>query len=323
MIVIVIIIRLFLSAVFLLAGISKLKNIPATQKAVKDFGVPISFTAFVGWALPITEISAALLLLFDVAVAYASILISLLLILFIALISRLIYQNKTIDCNCFGETGKSPTGWHTIYRNGSWLLLAILPLLQSTEMSSMLSWSANEISIGILTTFLLVQTLFIYQLFSKNIQQNDKVNHLEYAVFRGLPIGTKLPDFNGINPKGEAQDLALWIDNQKPTLLLFLAANCSPCESLLPKAMQWHQNHADRFKVIFITQKDEKFNVLNNLDKVHQLIVNDKNLAFQTFKISGFPSAVLIHSNKIIAQRPAAGAERIQKMVDDLVDYEL
>ena len=57
-------IRLFLVAIFALAGIGKLLDLKGSEKAVKDFGVPEDLAKPFSVLLPVAEIFIAILLLF-------------------------------------------------------------------------------------------------------------------------------------------------------------------------------------------------------------------------------------------------------------------
>ena len=57
-------IRLFLAAIFLLAGVGKLLDLEGSEKAVKAFGTPEDFAKTFAIALPFAEIVFAVCLLF-------------------------------------------------------------------------------------------------------------------------------------------------------------------------------------------------------------------------------------------------------------------
>ena len=77
------IIRLFLAAIFILAGIGKLLDLKGSEKAVKDFGVPEILAKPFSIILPIAEIAFAILLLFVETSWFGAIGGSVLLLIFI------------------------------------------------------------------------------------------------------------------------------------------------------------------------------------------------------------------------------------------------
>ncbi|HXR64528.1 MAG TPA: MauE/DoxX family redox-associated membrane protein, partial [Ktedonobacteraceae bacterium] len=54
--------RLLLSAVFLIAGLAKLADLPGSQRALHNFGVPEMLARPLGIVLPIVEIVTAIAL---------------------------------------------------------------------------------------------------------------------------------------------------------------------------------------------------------------------------------------------------------------------
>ena len=75
--------RLFLAAVFGLAGFAKLVDLAGSRKAVAEFGVPASLAGFVAVALPAVEMVIAVLLLFTVSSWIGAIGAAVLLTLFV------------------------------------------------------------------------------------------------------------------------------------------------------------------------------------------------------------------------------------------------
>ena len=63
MLIILLIGRLFLSGVFLLAGITKLADRPGSRKSLVDFGLPKALAGLGAVVLPVTEIAVGLCLI--------------------------------------------------------------------------------------------------------------------------------------------------------------------------------------------------------------------------------------------------------------------
>src|SRR5690348_6314242 len=118
--------RLALAGVFIVAGIGKLLDLPGSQQAMRNFGVPEPFAKPAGIALPLVEIGIALLLLPVAAAPGGAMLALLLLAAFISAIAVNLARGNRPDCNCFGQLHAAPIGWPTLARNGGLAALALV-----------------------------------------------------------------------------------------------------------------------------------------------------------------------------------------------------
>ena len=109
--------RLVLAAVFVVAGLAKLMDLPGSRQAMSGFGVPSCPGGSFGLFLPLAELVTAVLL-FPLASAWWGGLAALtLLLLFIAGISVTMARGQAPDCHCFGQLHSEPVGWSTLVRN--------------------------------------------------------------------------------------------------------------------------------------------------------------------------------------------------------------
>jgi uncharacterized membrane protein YphA (DoxX/SURF4 family) len=103
--------RLLLSGVFLLAGLSKLKDLPGSRQSLIGFGIPELLAKPLALLLPIAEAAVAVGLLVASS-AWASAAAALgLLILFILVIAVSLGRGRKPDCHCFGQIHSRPIGW--------------------------------------------------------------------------------------------------------------------------------------------------------------------------------------------------------------------
>src|SRR4051812_44929918 len=105
--------RLILAAVFLVAGLAKLRDLEGSREAARGFGAP----AFVGTLLPFAELATAGLLLPRATASAGAIAAATLLALFVAAIARAIARGEAPDCHCFGALHSEPAGARTLARN--------------------------------------------------------------------------------------------------------------------------------------------------------------------------------------------------------------
>src|SRR5437762_12811566 len=95
--------RLFLAAIFVLAGVAKFLDLKGSEKAFTEFGIPDVIALPASIALSVAEILIAFLFLSTATSWYAAIGASALLLLFIG---QMIYQmarGNSPDCHCFGQ----------------------------------------------------------------------------------------------------------------------------------------------------------------------------------------------------------------------------
>ena len=114
---ITVLLRMALSAVFGVAGVTKLLDPSGTREAVKNFGSPEPLAPALSIALPIVELAIAAGLLFASTARSSALAALLILMLFVVAISVNLARGQTHDCHCFGQLYSRPLGWPTLARN--------------------------------------------------------------------------------------------------------------------------------------------------------------------------------------------------------------
>lgn len=123
-------IRVLLSTVFLVAGLSKLVDLGGSVQALREFGVPRVLSRL-GVALPPVELAVAIGLLFTPTALYAAWGALALLLVFIAGIAVNLIRGRRPDCHCFGQVHSRPISRWTLGRNivlaggAAWLLVVL------------------------------------------------------------------------------------------------------------------------------------------------------------------------------------------------------
>lgn len=98
--------RLVLGGVFLVAGALKVPTPESLAKATQAYQVlPHDLAAYVGYALPTSEVVLGLLLVLGLFTRVSAVITSLLLVAFIVGIAQAWARGLTIDCGCFGGGG--------------------------------------------------------------------------------------------------------------------------------------------------------------------------------------------------------------------------
>lgn len=102
--------RLILGAVLLIAGAIKAASFEESVFATRSYRIlPFDLTALVGYALPVIEIIAGLLLILGLFTRVAAIVGGLLMLAFIGAIASVWARGLSIDCGCFGGGGARGT----------------------------------------------------------------------------------------------------------------------------------------------------------------------------------------------------------------------
>src|SRR5438876_3041113 len=117
MILLLMLARLVLVAVFLVAGLAKLADLAGSRQALRDFGVPAKLATPLGTLLPLAELAVALALVASVSAWWGALGALVLLLLFVAGIGYNLARGRTPDCHCFGQLHSAPAGWPTLTRN--------------------------------------------------------------------------------------------------------------------------------------------------------------------------------------------------------------
>ncbi len=314
--------RIFLLLVFLLSGVSKLRDLEGTRKAIKAFGSPDILVAPIAYILPCLELTIASLLLFpSLALVGAGMSVALLL-LFIVLIGRVIRRGEQVDCHCFGRAHSAPANWNAIARNFWLLILATLPIVGS-------STGLSVFAVGSLTTeawiglagfgLFLLQGAAISFLLDEREKTQSRLAHVESTMFRGLPVGAPAPAFELPDAHGTPTSLQHLLGRRKDLLLFFFDPDCGPCSALLPTAIEWHHKHKDAFLMVFLGRDHEKLDKLKQEEGLIFLAAPTTDLSRYTYKTRGFPSAVHITKHGTIGSLYGSTPTDMAQLVEQLV----
>lgn len=143
-----VLLRLLLTAVFAVAGASKIPDPAASVRAVRAYRLlPEGAVHGVAYGLPVLELALAALLLLGLVTRLAAALSALLLVVFLAGIASVAARGLSIDCGCFGGGGAVATG-HTRYtaellRDGALLAAALALVRWPRSRLSVDRWLSN------------------------------------------------------------------------------------------------------------------------------------------------------------------------------------
>jgi len=316
---IIVFVRIALSVVFSLAGITKLMDQAGTREAVKNFGAPKAIAPAVALVLPFVELAIAVGLLFSSSTAVSSIGALLLLGLFVVAISVNLARGQTHDCHCFGQLYSRPLGWPTLLRNIIFALgagfvfwqttLAANPGMVSTLAKlSIVSWEL----IGLAVAAMLIVFFYFH----------ERHSNAAAAFVRpeGLAINSIAPDFELSAYDGGSKSLSQLLDHGKPLLLLFTSPHCGPCIVIFKEIKEWQEAHRDQLTIAVITRgtiKDNFVNVARN--SLGEVLLQKENEVSEEYRSWGTPSGVVVAPDGRIASRMGAGADEIRDLLKDVL----
>ena len=127
------VIRLYLGGVFLAACYHKILHPGVFALDVATYQVlPLWAVNAFAIVLPWVELLAGLMLVVGVRVRAASLLIAGMMIAFMVALAWALYQGLDMSCGCFASQAAAEgdtISWHTLLRDGAWLVQSIYVLL--------------------------------------------------------------------------------------------------------------------------------------------------------------------------------------------------
>lgn len=328
-------VRLLLSAVFLIAGITKLLDRAGTAQAIEEFGAPVRWARPLAVLLPVVELCIGLLLL-PVATAWWGALGALALLMgFIIAIVANLARGRRPDCHCFGQLYSAPIGTATLMRNGVLALLAGWLVWQGPEavgpslvatVAGLDGWQALALANTLLLLVLAgVGGWFLFNLLQQNGRLLLRIEALEGRL-AAAPAGSAaqlqvkppaapelhLPDLNG--------QVRTWESlrrNGEPLVLLFTNPTCAPCRELLPEIAGWEREYGDRLTFALVSKGTAQENQAKRAESgvSAPVLLPRGDEAMSAFGVTATPSAVVIRPDGTLGSSVVAGPAAIRGLV--------
>jgi peroxiredoxin/uncharacterized membrane protein YphA (DoxX/SURF4 family) len=250
--------RLVLCAVFVVAAIGKLIDLPASRRSLVGFGVPERPAAILGTLLPFAELAVAIALLFEPTAQWGALGALLLLVAFIAGISNALRQGEAPDCNCFGAIHSEPASAKTLVRNAVLAVIALIAVIWGPG-PAIDSWVSDRTAaelVAVITGTLALALLLVgvpMWLENRRLRVNlAKADERLERLPHGLPIGSLAPEFSVPDGNGGEITLSSMLSRGKPVVLIFAAAGCGPCEPMLPDLRRLQEIADDRVTIALL-----------------------------------------------------------------------
>lgn len=317
---IIVLVRIALTVIFALAGITKLQDQPGTREAVGNFGAPKALVPAIAMVLPFIELAVAAGFLFSQTVSLSAITAMALLGVFVVAISVNLARGQKHDCHCFGQLYSRPLGWPTLARNVVFALGAGFVWWQATlAPSPNIFTTFNNLSLAewgvVAAVAIVVVALLLY------VRNRQRALLAARVPDEGLPIDAVAPHFELPSYEGGTKSLAQLLDYGKPLLLLFTNPFCGPCIALFEEIKEWQHAHRDRLTIALITRgtiKDNFVNVARN--SLGEVLLQREREVGEMYGGRATPTGVVINPNGRIASKVAAGAEEIRMLLQNVVE---
>lgn len=322
--------RVALAAVFVVAGIAKLFDLPGSRKAVEGFGVAPGPARLIGTLLPIAEIVVAAALIPPSIAQWGALAALLLLLAFMGGIANAMRQGKAPDCNCFGQIHSAPAGRGTLARNAGLAVVAGVAFVAGPG-PSIGDWVGNRTAAE-LVAVLSVAALVVLAVTAARIWRESRGMRSDLASMRrfvnsvppGLWVGAMAPEIAipGDN-EGPPVTLASLRARGLPVAVVFIDPGCGPCEVLIPDVVRWQQTVSDRLTIAFVgrrirdrysahlaaggTEEDTPAELVDDIEALYDV--------FRAYRVTATPCAVIVTPEGTIASATVDGKLGIESLL--------
>lgn len=334
--------RLLLAAVFLTAGVAKLRDRAGSVEAMAGFGLPVRLARPAATLLPIAELAVAAALLPRASVVWGAVSAAALLAVFLVAILVNLGKGRRPDCHCFGQLHSSPAGWSTAVRNALLAGTAAFVAWRSGHDPgpSVTAWTADLGPAGVaalagasvVLAALALQGWLIAQLLRQHGRLLLRIDALEAGAGSGgaanaghaavgapagLPVGSEAPEFALPDLHGETLTLTALRAAGRPVLLLFTSASCGPCEELMPEVGRWQQAHGDTLTIAPISAgPPDAVRAMAREHGLANVLLQDDYEVAESYRYAGTPGAVLVTPDGRIGSPVVGGAAGVRSLLD-------
>jgi uncharacterized membrane protein YphA (DoxX/SURF4 family) len=157
--------QIFISIIFLVSSISKLKSLSNFKETIQELGFSSKMSGVGANFIIIIELIITILILFEKTRLIGEVFLTFILLLFSWSAWRAVRINRKIECNCFGNLSNSSLGNRTFLRIIPIGILNSILFLYPME-TSILGSSWTEVifimfsSVGILIIYILLTTFY-------------------------------------------------------------------------------------------------------------------------------------------------------------------
>lgn len=331
--IVLLLIRLFLFAVFAVAGVGKLLDLEGSKKSVIAFGTPEDLAKTFAVAIPFAEIVFAVCLLFVSTSWLGAVGVFLFLLIFIGGMIAQLSRGNAPDCHCFGAIHSEPVSRKSIARNVIFAILALILVVQGRNQGASFADLSNENALQLIfglgtLGFLGAVVFYLKRISEQQAQIMRRIEILEITSredteiehehntnpHESLPIGSPAPAF--VLPDLNGNEIALenLLATGKPTLFFYVSPTCTPCAALLPEIEIWQSELKNKVNFVFLSLGTAEEN-LEKFGDANTVILQKNKEVTDALNARWTPTAVLINQEGAIASHLAVGDAAIRELV--------
>lgn len=334
-----------------ISGASKLTRIAETLRAMAELRVPQRFIRpSLAKLLPIVEMGIAigLLSLPGLGRTVAGGAAAVLLTLFTALLVRALRHSEAVDCGCFGSWSADPrVTWWSVLRNLMLILaaisVAVLGLGSSTFPQNVLVASPAvlltcSLAWSLTAVVAIVRENVVLRRLAQEPEHNDSNgSHVVPKQRSPAPLspasmalgidptrpgevfmGDPIPTAELVTDRGQTRTLRD-LGNGRPTLLIFLSAECSSCAPVAREFRSW-VDRLPGIAVIAVTSSDPGV-ILAAYPQLSGHIRYGSQAALTVLGVQRSPAAILLggYDHPVIASPIVYGLIEIEGLVTGIV----
>ncbi|MGV2982667.1 MauE/DoxX family redox-associated membrane protein [Microbacterium sp. AGC85] len=303
-----------LAAVFVTAGVLKLRRPQTVVTALTNFGVPAVFrTRSTALALAVGEILLGVALVTTRGWVFfvAGLVTVAATAVFVAITARAVMRGENFDCGCFGAT-QSPLGPAVVWRNALLLSAAL-----GTAFLGIGSFPGVAAAIGVLDQGDLAWLVVVLLLASLTATFTLSVRRpLTGGASPSQPgdlTGTTLPDLYFATSADEPVRLMDMLD--RPKLITIVRPGCHSCSALLDSSDDVRKQLPSSTDMLLIVAGDKDSFVKEHPDLAPFSLFGGWTLAGYV-RVSAYPAAVLVGAGGEILADPVAGTDAVQELVE-------
>jgi uncharacterized membrane protein YphA (DoxX/SURF4 family)/thiol-disulfide isomerase/thioredoxin len=331
-------VRLLLTAVFLVAAVGKLRDLPGFCRTLVAFGAPTTLARGLAVPVVLAELVTAALLVTAPFARLGAALGLILLAAFTTAIAANLGRGRTPDCRCFGQMTPAPIGPATLVRNGVIGVCAIWLLVGGAgpdlaAVTRLVEASPTERSIA-LAAFALVASLaglawLAGRLHDQHEILSRRVVALEEAQAAlpaeapsagavGLTMGSQAPVFDLPLLAGDRASLSTLTASGVPVLLIFSSSHCPSCAELWPDIGRWQRDLPKALTVMVVgTGSATAIEMKLMGTEVRDVLLADGVDLAEAYRVAGIPSAVVVSSKGTIDSDTVLGPAAVRALVEE------
>lgn len=326
----VLLVRIAIIAVLVVSGTAKLRDREGTAEAMIGFSVPLRFVSLGSVLLPILELALASGLVFAGTVLPASILTTMLFLVFAIAVGRVVMAGENLECHCFGQLSSGPITGVTLTRNVVLTMFAAVVWWWAQVEDATNIWDGWSGELGVVAAITLgfaVMGNLLLRLWQNQLALIERVEELQAMIPAGRAASPPIEDsfarvVEGIKVKtveGESLPVASLKQKNSPAMLVFVSSGCRACNALMPDLATWQQEF-DGLMPIHVIGTGDHHQVIEKTaeNRIQQVYFRDGNALDTALKVHGNPTAVLVDHDGFVRAKPMLGGNAIRRAIEEL-----